>query len=333
MRRARKVKAGEGMSFSGDVKEELSYQISEARHCRIAEITAIITMCGQISISGADRFSIRIHTENISVARKFFTLLRKTFNIEAEAGVRRNRKYENRLLYLVGVSGHEDTVRILQATKLLNANLEIEETMSLVHNLVVQKECCRRAFIRGAFLASGSISDPQRSYHFEIVCVSEQKAQQLKEIMNTFGLDAKVVLRKRYYVVYIKEGDRISEILALMEANISMMNLENIRILKEMRNSVNRKVNCETANLNKTVSAAVKQIEDIKFLKEKMGFSGLSDGLEEMARLRLAYPEATLKELGAMLTPPMGKSGVNHRLRKLSAIAEELRGNKEEDLL
>ncbi len=321
------------MSFSSDVKEELSYQIPEARHCRIAEITAIITMCGQVSISGADRFSIRIHTENISVARKFFTLLRKTFNIEAEAGVRRNRKHENRLVYLVGVGGHEDTVRILQATKLLNANLEIEETMSLVHNLIVQKECCRRAFIRGAFLASGSVSDPQRSYHFEIVCAAEQKAQQLKEIMNTFGLDAKVVLRKRYYVVYIKEGDRISEILALMEANISMMNLENIRILKEMRNSVNRKVNCETANLNKTVSAAVKQIEDIKFLKEKMGFSGLSDGLEEMARLRLAYPEATLKELGAMLTPPMGKSGVNHRLRKLSAIAEELRGNKEEDLL
>lgn len=321
------------MSFSSDVKEELSHQIPEARHCRIAEMTAIITMCGQISISGADRFSIRIHTENISVARKFFTLLRKTFNIEAEAGIRRNSKHENRLVYLVGVSGHQDTVRILQATKLLNANLEIEETMSLVHNLVIQKECCRRAFIRGAFLASGSVSDPQRSYHFEIVCAAQQKAEQLKEIINSFGLDAKVVLRKRYYVVYIKEGDQISEILALMEANISMMNLENIRILKEMRNSVNRKVNCETANLNKTVSAAVKQIEDIKFLKEKVGFSGLSDGLEEMARLRLAYPEATLKELGAMLTPPMGKSGVNHRLRKLSAIAEELRGNKEEDLL
>src|SRR5699024_2996814 len=131
-------------------------------------------------------------TENISVARKFFTLLRKTFNIEAEAGVRRNSKHENRLVYLVGVSGHQDTVRILQATKLLNANLEIEETMSLVHNLVIQKECCRRAFIRGAFLASGSVSDPQRSYHFEIVCAAQQKAEQLKEIINSFGLDAKV---------------------------------------------------------------------------------------------------------------------------------------------
>jgi len=190
---------------------------------------------------------------------------------------------------------------------------------------VIQQSCCRRAFIRGAFLASGSISDPEKFYHFEIVCAARPKAEQLKNMIATFGLDAKIVVRKKYYVVYIKEGSQIVDILNVMEAPISLMELENIRILKEMRNSVNRQVNCETANINKTVSAAVKQIEDITYIKDTIGFDGLPENLEQMARLRLLRPDATLKELGEALDPPVGKSGVNHRLRKLSTLAEELR--------
>ena len=143
-------------------------------------------------------------------------------------------------------------------------------------------------------------------------------------------MDAKIVGRKKYFVVYIKEGAQIVEILGIMEANVSLMDLENVRILKEMRNSVNRKVNCETANINKTVSAAVKQIEDIKYIQKTIGFHELPENLEEIANLRLEYPEATLKELGMLLSPPVGKSGVNHRLRKLSSMAEELKGHKEE---
>ena len=141
----------------------------------------------------------------------------------------------------------------------------------------------------------------------------------------TFDIDAKIVVRKKYYVVYIKEGSQIVELLGLMEAHVALMELENIRILKEMRNSVNRQVNCETANINKTVSAAVKQIEDIRFIQSVAGLSGLPESLQEMARIRLERPEATLKELGEALEPPVGKSGVNHRLRKLSLVAEELR--------
>lgn len=179
-------------------------------------------------------------------------------------------------------------------------------------------------------MSSGSISDPEKGYHFEIVCADEQKAQQLQEIICSFQIDAKIVRRKKSYVVYVKEGAQIVDMLAIMEANVALMNLENIRILKEMRNSVNRKVNCETANINKTVNAAVKQIEDIKLIQRKVGFQSLNEGLAEIAELRLQYPEATLKELGMMLTPQVGKSGVNHRLRKLSGIADELRENKEE---
>ena len=159
-----------------------------------------------------------------------------------------------------------------------------------------------------------------------------RKAAHLQEIICSFQIDAKIVLRKKSYVVYVKEGAQIVDMLAIMEANVALMNLENIRILKEMRNSVNRKVNCETANINKTVNAAVKQIEDIRLIEQKKGFHNLNEGLAEIAELRLQYPEATLKELGMMLNPQVGKSGVNHRLRKLSEIADELRMN-EEDLL
>ena len=174
------------------------------------------------------------------------------------------------------------------------------------------------------------MSDPEKFYHFEIVCSDAKRAEQLQTIIRSFSVDAKIVQRKKSHVVYVKEGAQIVDMLAVMEANVALMDLENIRILKEMRNSVNRKVNCETANINKTVNAAVKQIEDIRLLEQKVGLESLNEGLEEIARLRLQYPEATLKELGLMLNPQVGKSGVNHRLRKLSLLADDLRENKEE---
>ena len=319
------------MSFSSDVKEELSRQFPSARHCQIAEIAAIISMCGGVSISCRDRFSLKIQTENLAVARKYFTLLRKTFNIGTEVLIKQHAHLNRSRTYCVLVKNHEDSLKILRAVKLMNSRMEIQENLSLTDNLVIQKSCCKRAFIRGAFLAAGSISDPRKSYHFEIVCMNEHKALQLKEMINTFDMDAKIVQRKKYYVVYIKEGAQIVDILNVMEAHVALMDLENVRILKEMRNSVNRKVNCETANIHKTVSAAVKQIEDIVYIQSTIGFESLSEGLEEIARLRLEQPEATLKELGMMLTPPVGKSGVNHRLRKLSTLAEELRESKEEN--
>ena len=195
--------------------------------------------------------------------------------------------------------------------------------LEMDNSLVVQMNCCKRAFIRGTFLSSGSISDPEKGYHFEIVCPDSRKAEQLQGIIRSFHVEAKIV-------VYVKEGAQIVDMLAVMEANVALMDLENIRILKEMRNTVNRKVNCEAANINKTVNAAVRQVEDIQLISRTIGFESLSDGLAQIARLRLQYPDATLKELGMMLNPQVGKSGVNHRLRKLSEIADELRENKEE---
>ena len=312
------------MSFSGNVKEELSHHLGSARHCRIAETAAIISICGGVMIDSRGRYSLKIHTENLSVARKCFTLLTKTFNIRTDIAIRTNRMKGSASYYIV-VKEHDAALRILQATKLIDQYGEVEEELSVVRNIVIQETCCKRAFIRGAFLASGSMSDPEKSYHFEIVCATREKAEQIQKIMKCFELDGKIVLRKKSFVVYLKEGSQIADVLNVMEAHVALMEFENVRILKDMRNTVNRKVNCETANINKTVSAAVKQIDDIRYIQETKGLDKLPEGLKDMALTRLTYPEASLKELGSLLTPPVGKSGVNHRLRKLSEMAEELR--------
>lgn len=319
------------ISFSGKIKEELSRQWSDAKHCQIAEVAAIVSMCGKVTIDSRDQYSVKVRTENLSVARKYFTLLRKTFNIEVETFVSRNKSNGN-ISYTVMIKKHDDAMRVLQASKLMNQDGEISEEFSLVKNLIIQHSCCKRALIRGAFLAAGSMSNPEKSYHIEIVCAAAKKARQLSMVINSFGLDAKVIERKKSYVVYLKEGSQIVDLLNVMEAPVALMEMENIRILKEMRNSVNRKVNCETANINKTVSAAVKQAEDIRYIRDTVGLDQLPEGLQEIARIRLEYPNATLKELGELLETPIGKSGVNHRLRKLSEEAERLKESREEQL-
>lgn len=312
------------MSFSGNVKEELSEHWSSARHCQIAELAAILGLCGSIIINSRNEYQVKVHTENKAVARKVFTLIKKTFNIESDISIRRNIQKQS-VSYSVVVKQHQDALRVLQAVKLIDEHLDGFEEIRIVNPIVVQQTCCKRAFIRGAFLAAGSMSDPKKAYHFEIVCAAEPMAEQIRELMSSFSMDAKIVQRKKSYVVYLKEGSQIVDILNIMEAHVSLMELENVRILKEMRNTVNRKVNCETANLNKTVSAAVKQLEDITYLRDTIGLEKLSEGLEEVALARLSHPDASLKELGALLSPPVGKSGVNHRLRKLGDLAEKVR--------
>ena len=190
---------------------------------------------------------------------------------------------------------------------------------------VASRECCKRAYIRGAFLAGGSLSDPEKAYHLEIVNADRMKADKLTEMINSFGLNARIIKRKSHYVVYLKEGENIVDLLNIMGAHISLMNMENLRIVKDMRNHVNRQVNCETSNLSKTVEASIKQINDINTIAHMKGLEFLNDQLKEAAELRLMYEEASLKEIGAMLSPPVSKSGVNHRLRKISEIAENLR--------
>ncbi|MBR2765365.1 MAG: DNA-binding protein WhiA [Blautia sp.] len=319
------------MSFSGMVKEELAGRFSEARHCCIAELAAMLELSSRFEEGGEHPGSLVIHTENEAVSRKCFTLTKKTFNIEPEDYHGEEHHTGKAGEYSLRISDPLQQESILTAVK-ARPDHDGEAGLYICDDLVFQRDCCRRAFIRGAFLAAGSISDPNKAYHFEIVCQDAARAGQLRNLMESFGISARVVIRKKSHVVYVKDGTQIVDLLAVMGANVALMDLENIRIVKEMRNSVNRIVNCETANIGKTVSAAVSQAEDIRLVAEKIGLENLPDGLAQTAQLRIRFPEASLKELGIMSEPQVGKSGVNHRLRKLSRMAEALRRTEEEKL-
>lgn len=277
------------MSFSSDVKEELARQYSKSRHCQIAELSAMIMQEGRISM---EPLALSFDTENPVLIEKYAILMKRAFDIDISKPL-----------------DSQSCKKIIEA----------------IQGLYLEKTCCKRAFIRGAFMSSGSMTDPNKGYHFEIVCRTPEQAARLQELMREFETEPKVIERKNYYVVYLKEGSQIVDMLNVMEAYVSLMNLENVRILKEMRNSVNRKVNCETANISKTVNAAVKQIADIELIRDTDGLDSLPLPLREMAMVRLEYPEAPLKDLGKYMDPPVGKSGINHRLRKLAAVAEAIR--------
>ena len=286
------------MSFSHEVKAELSKHISSQRHCQIAELAAMMSFAGQYGKIGADEYMIGFQTENEDVVRKGFTLLKKAYNIEEDVAISEQQMQEL-LDTFSGLDGLTDPE-------------------------LIKDTCCRRAFLRGVFLCIGSMSAPEKGYHLEFVCGREDEARQLQDVIHGFGIEAKMIQRKKYYVVYVKEGSSIVELLNVMEAHVSLMNLENTRILKEIGNRTNRKVNCETANIIKAVNAANKQIADIEKIRDIKGLDSLPAPLRDMAVVRLQYHDTPLGELGKYLNPPIGKSGVNHRLRKLGEIAREL---------
>ncbi len=301
------------MSFSAELKNELSKVIDNARHCRIAELAAFVCLSGRLIEAG-----LLISTESEAETEACLVILKRLYGYDAvpiEKKSRRNTKLHTIRLDLA------ISMEVMEAVK---AHTEKERIYPDIP-LLTHKRCCAGAFLRGAFIAAGSVSDPDRYYHFEIICAFESVAEAIANMMNGFGLNAKVTKRQKSFVVYLKEIEQISEAIGLMGARTSLFSLENSRILREMRGNVNRRVNCETANINKAARAAARQIEDIKYIQTHVGLNSLPDGLDEIAELRLKYPEATLTELGICLTVPIGKSGVNHRLRKLSSIAETLR--------
>lgn len=298
---------GGSMSFSGDVKDELVRLENDARHCQIAELAAVLVYAGTVKTDVLGVQCIELPSDSSLVVRRGHMLFDRLFGEQFST--------EKHLIQ------DEICVRkVLQTIKYSGGEL-------LVNPLLIKSFCCKRAFLRGTFLAVGSMSNPEKGYHLEYVCADAQQAAQIMDTLLAYGIRAKTVVRKKYQVVYIKESEEIVELLNVIGAHVSLMKLENLRIFKDMRNSINRKVNCETANISKTVHAATKQIADIQYIKEHYGFDNLKENLRQVAELRLEYPDAALKELGEYLSPPVGKSGVNHRLRKLSELAEKLRGD------
>ena len=310
------------MSFSSEVKEELVKKTDSARHCQIAEFAAFMGMSGNVSETDNGELCLEFVTENELSVEKFSDLLLRIFSIKMDADT--NKMVKNGKETIIRITRQSDVAKILQTLKWCDDRFTQIEPV-FVDARIVAMDCCKKAFIRGAFIAAGSISDPNKFYHYEIVCDYEEDAQCLCDMLIFFGLDAKITVRKNDYIVYMKEGSNITDVLNLMGAYVSQMNLYNVMILKEMRNDVNRKVNCETANLNKTVAAAVKQTKDIIYIRDTVGLGSLKDSLRQVAEVRLEHEDMNLKDIGELLDPPVGKSGVNHRLRKISEYAEQLR--------
>ena len=309
------------MSFSNEIKNELAHLEHDKKCCEIAELAGLVRMDGTILIGSRKGIGLELVTENAAVARKAFKGLKKLFQVETEITVQRRTRLKKNNVYLVRVPGQPKVLDVLDTLGLMKDGLmynpEISETL-------VKKECCKRSYLRGVFLGAGSLSDPMNSYHLEIVANSEEYAESLVKLISYFGLHPKISSRKNILLVYLKESEQIADFLNIIGAHQALLELENIRIQKEVRNQVNRLVNCESANMNKTIDAAVRQKNNIEFVQKYYGLEKLSEGLRAVAEARLQYPEISLKELGAMMDPPLGKSGINHRMRKLEELADEL---------
>lgn len=311
-------------SFSYEVKQELS-RIESDKCCQKAELSALIRMAGTIKIMGGkNRSVLQIKTEHAPTARKTYKLLKEFLKAPVNIAVRNNKVLRKHNLYIVSFN-IKMAEGLLEELGIFNFDEDKFFPCHYIKPIIIQDICCKRAYLRGAFLGSGSISDPRKPYHIEFVTVSKSLAESLSNLINDLGLNSKVVERKNKYMVYLKDGDNISELLAHMGAHSSLLKFEDIRVCKDMRNNVNRIVNCETANLNKTVDASIRQIACINFLKERNFYSNLSLNLRQVADIRLEYPYLSLKELGQMMNPPLGKSGVSYRLKKIEKIAEALK--------
>ena len=305
------------MSFSATAKAEVCRAKTENECCELAELSALIHTAGSISISGGG-FSLRIDTENAAVARRVFQLLKNLYGIQARTQMQTNQLKGN---HIFSLTIDKTSARMVAVdTRLLG-----DEGLSFGADAsFLRDECCKVAFVRGAFLGGGSITNPEKRYHMEFVCGQEEFAKTLLNIIVQLGVSAKKIPRGKNFVIYIKEGDAIVTLLTMIGAHTSILKIEDIRVMKSMRNSVNRKVNCETGNLSKTVNASVRQQESIEYIRAHMGLDKLGAGLREVAEARINYPDATLEELAALLGAG-SKSGVNHKLRKINSIAENLK--------
>lgn len=310
------------MSFSAKVKDELAHVYPERRCCRLAELAALVRMDGTVSIGGQAHLGLSIVNENAAVSRKIFSYLKEMFpELSMEIRVRRKTRLRKNNVYMMRIPPQEGVKRLLRETGIMGEDLRLDYR---INSSFLKHPCCQRAYLRGAFLGSGSITNPGKMYHLELISSNEEFSRELCDLVNRFRLKGKVSSRKNEYVVYLKGSEQIAEFLSLIGAHGALLEFENIRIIKGMKNQVNRIVNCETANLNKTVNAAVRQIENINIIEERMGLHKLPKDLQEVAELRLQYPEMSLKELGTNLHPAVGKSGVNHRMRRIEEIAERL---------
>lgn len=308
------------MSFASEMKKELT-QMEVDDNCLKAEVSALIRMNGSLSFANR-QLSLDVQTENAAIARRLYTIVKKLYPYTVELLVRKKMRLKKNNVYICRI--RDGARELLADLEILSDSFELNHTIS---DVFIQKNSQRRAYLRGAFLAGGSVNNPETSsYHLEVYSLYMEHAEALADLMNRYDLNAKTIERKKGFVTYLKEAEKISDFLNLVGAHQAMLKFEDVRIVRDMRNSVNRIVNCETANLNKTIGAALRQVENIRYIDNAIGLDQLPDKLRDIARLRVEYQDVTLKELGEMVsTGVVSKSGVNHRLRKIDEIAESIR--------
>lgn len=311
------------MSFASETKKELTHMEADDRALK-AEISALIQMNGSLSFTNR-QLSLDVQTENAAIARRLYTNLKKLYNCNVELLVRKKMRLKKNNVYICRI--REDAKALLKDLHIITEDFQFQHEIA---EALIPRTNEKRAYLRGAFLAGGSVNNPETSaYHLEIYTLYKEHGESLMHLMNGFALNAKTIERKKGFVTYLKEAEKISDFLSIVGATQAMLKFEDVRIVRDVRNSVNRIVNCETANLNKTIGAALRQVENIRFIDNTIGLDQLPEKLREIARLRVEYQDVTLKELGEMVsTGTVSKSGVNHRLRKIDEIADSLRSNQ-----
>lgn len=310
------------MSFSSELKEELS-KISNHNNecCKMAELAGyLITNCNVVKENG--EFILKMTTENSSAIKRVYNAFKKIYGIEPTTNVTRET-VDKEMLFELSVSDKKDLQKIFE-----NSLINIDANLQIViddKGKIKEKECCMKAFLRGVFLGTGSISTPENANHLEIVLNNVENANFINSILHELGVNAKIVKRKKSTVIYLKDAEEISNFLIIVGSNKGVLTYEQTRVIKEYRNDMNRKINCEVANMDKVATAASNQLNDIMFIKSKNKFMELSKELQSVALLREKNPEASLEKIGEMLEPKLSKAGVSHRFKKIKLIADELR--------
>ena len=308
------------MSFTAEVRDELSRLEQVRECCNKAELSALLRLDGSITRTGNNQYRLEVATENAQVARRILRLIRRLYQLKTETTGRRSVLHKTNN-YLITIPNQIGLIAVLEELGLAGSVY----LAGSIEPSLVRRECCAMAYLRGAFLGTGFIASPQGDFHFEIRTHTQSLAEELSNLMERFEIDARVISRRGSWTVYLKGAEPIINFLALVGAHNALLETENVRIIKSYRNDVNRRVNAEIANQAKASKAALSQLQDIRLIESSVGLDSLADALADFARLRLANPDLSLRELGEASTPPLSKSAVNHRMRRLSDAANRIR--------
>ncbi len=309
------------MSFSSELKDELTkISTHNGECCKLAELTGyLITNCNLVK--ERNKFILRMATESSSSIRRVYSAFKRLYNITPITNIEKEEDGKEKLYELV-IKNEEDLQKVFK-----NTLVNIDENLQIViddKGKIKEKDCCMKSFLRGVFLGSGSILRPDGGNHLEIVLSNIQNINFINSVLVEYGLSTKMMKRKKSYVIYLKDAESISDLLRIMGSNIGIISFEQAKVEKEFRNNINRKINFEVANLDKTAVAASEQLRDIMIIKKAKLFEKLSKNLKQIANLRVKYPEASLEKIGDMLDPKLSRSGVSHRFKKIKEIACEV---------